>query len=281
MLIARRAKARPSGLAFSMGLLLLLAACTSDIAVPFADRAETLARQHGWQSHHLGNSDFAIAGYSRPFTSGQDLTVYIEGDGRAWLSKNRLSPDPTPLQPYALRLAVRHPQGNVAYVARPCQYTRTVSRACHVQYWSSHRYAPEILVVMDQAVDQLKVKSGAGRIRLVGFSGGGTVAALLSFIRDDVTELITISANLDHEYWTNLDGSSPLHGSSNAADIADSISHIPQRHFVGLRDEIVPPKVADSFLSRIHDPKNARIVKLEGFDHNCCWVDHWPAILGR
>lgn len=281
MHIVRLIGARPSGLAFSLLPLLILSACADNILVPFEDRAVELSAIHGWMAHDLGNRDFRVVGYSRPFVRSKNLTVYIEGDGRAWLSRNVISPDPTPVQPYALRLAVRHPAGNVAYLARPCQYTLGISPACHEQYWSSHRYAPEILQTMDQAVDQLKQVSGAQTLTLVGFSGGGTVAALLSFLREDVSELITVSANLDHQFWTGLDNSSPLYGSSNAADVANEISHIPQRHFVGAVDQIVPPQVVESYLGRMVDRSNTHVIKVEGFDHNCCWEGSWSSIVSR
>jgi hypothetical protein len=49
------------------------------------------------------------------------LTVYIEGDGFAWLSRSQASYDPSPLNPVGLELALRHPLGESAYLARTCQ----------------------------------------------------------------------------------------------------------------------------------------------------------------
>ena len=67
---------------------------------------------------------FKLTAYSRLDATGGPLTVFIEGDGRAWLSKYRLSEDPTPLHPVGLELAAADHSVNVVYMARPCQYKR-------------------------------------------------------------------------------------------------------------------------------------------------------------
>jgi esterase/lipase len=49
---------------------------------------------------------------------------------------------------------------------------------------------------MDAAVTALKRASGASRLRLVGYSGGGVMAMLLAARRDDVAQVVTIAAPL-------------------------------------------------------------------------------------
>ncbi|NIQ12880.1 MAG: alpha/beta hydrolase, partial [Candidatus Dadabacteria bacterium] len=79
----------------------------------------------------------------------------------------------------------------------------------------------------------------------VGYSGGGTVAALIATRRNDVSSLTTIAANLDHAEWTRLHHISPLTGSLNAVNFIDKIENIDQLHFVGGKDKIVPKEIID------------------------------------
>ena len=97
--------------------------------------------------------------------------------------------------------------------------------------------------------------------------------------RDDVEELVTVAANLDHKAWTGLHDISPLEGSLNAADVAALIQNVPQVHFVGADDDNVTPAIAQSYLARMTDPSNTKIVVVEGMSHNCCWTEIWRDLL--
>ena len=261
---------------------LVLSGCLSLFLSP-TEKAERLAAAHGWTKQVVRAGAFDLTGFSRRSTDrSETLTVYIEGDGRAWLSRSRLSGDPTPPDPDVLELAVRHPRGPVLYLARPCQYTvQRPARGCHPKYWAGHRYAPEVVASLSVAIDHAKRVSGTRQLVLVGFSGGGVVAALLAARRTDVVELVTLAANLDHAYWTRLDGLTPLSGSLNPADDADRLQAIPQTHFVGADDDVVSPSVVDAYARRMADRSRTRIVVLSGFDHSCCWVKNWPGLLAR
>ncbi len=273
--------ARRIRLALFLGVGLLMGGCS---LFPSPDeRASGLAAEHRWRKHVFPAGMFDLTGFSRlRGTAADRLTVYIEGDGRAWLSTSRLSPDPTPATPYVLELAVRHPAGNVLYLARPCQYVAQPSpRGCHPRYWSSHRYAPEVIASMGAAIDRVKRTAGARRLVLIGYSGGGVVAALLAARRDDVAELVTIAANLDHAYWTRLEELTPLHGSLNPADFTERLQKVPQRHFAGGDDDIVPPVIINAYVRRMTDRSRTRVIVLREFDHDCCWTENWPDLLKR
>ncbi len=132
---------------------------------------------------------------------------------------------------------------------------------------------------MNAVINQVKKEIGAGKIELYGWSGGGVVAALLAARRQDVVEIVTLAANMDHELWTRMDKLTPLSGSLNPADLTDVLENIPQRHFVGTDDVVVAPAVVKSYVDRMQDKSRTRIIMLNGYDHDCCWVDNWPAIL--
>ena len=125
----------------------------------------------------------------------------------------------------------------------------------------------------------LKDRFGCDRIELIGYSGGGTVAALVAARRKDVIHLVTVAANLDHALWTQQHDIAPLDGSLNPVDLWPRLARIPQVHFVGADDEIVDPSIAAAYRARFPRGSPIRIETIPGFDHHCCWAEQWPALL--
>ena len=117
------------------------------------------------------------------------------------------------------------------------------------------------------------------KIGLVGYSGGGAIAALIAARRPNVAWLVTVAANLDHKYWTNLHNLTPLSGSLNPADYAARLQSLPQLHLVGGKDTIVPPQVSQSYVNKFTDTSHIKVRRMTGFDHECCWVKVWPQLL--
>nr|VFK21495.1 MAG: hypothetical protein BECKLPF1236B_GA0070989_12592 [Candidatus Kentron sp. LPFa] len=155
----------------------MLSACAMLSPLDYTEQADKRASAAGWRKQQLTTPYFELSGYvpntKRP--KREVLTIYIEGDGRAWLSTYRISPDPTPRNPLALALALRHPSDQAAaYLARPCQYDNRARRPpCRPEYWSGKRFAPEVIAASLAAVDRLKRRVGAERVVLIGYSGGG------------------------------------------------------------------------------------------------------------
>lgn len=234
---------------------------------------------HQWQLHRF-DENLPLRALMRTGAKKSDLLrVYIEGDGRAWLDRSIPSPDPTPKNPVALHLALLDPAPHVAYLARPCQYIDTDERGtCNVRYWTSKRFAPEVVTVMNDAISKLKKISGAVKISLVGFSGGGAIAALVAAGRDDVLELITVAGVLDHTRWTELHGVVPLAASLNPVDVAGRLSGIRQLHFTGRNDRIVTPETNKRYFERL-DQKSLQLVMIDKQAHLCCWDKIWPDLL--
>ncbi len=265
-----------------LAILPLLAGClaTTGLRERF-ERAAEIAADGGLERRRFEAPPFILTGYQRGISGpGRALTVYIEGDGPAWVGRRRVAADPTPRDPLALRLAAADPAGKVLYLARPCQYTTAATaRGCDSRYWSSHRAAEEVVAATSAAIDQAKAASGASELTLVGYSGGGAVAALVAARRDDVKRLITVAATLDYPTWTTHHGVSPMPHSLNPAEVAGRLGRLPQTHFVGADDEVVPAKVARAYLARLPDLANARLVVVPDFDHRCCWAKAWPALV--
>lgn len=198
------------------------------------------------------------------------LAVYIEGDGFAWRNRRTPSHNPTPKSPVALELAMKNDDvdENTVYLARPCQYIDFKTQpACTQKYWTSHRFAPEVIQSTNAAITQLKEKYSANDIKLIGYSGGGGVAALVAAQRDDIIELITIAGNLDIEAWVQHHNISPLSGSLNPADYWKDLIDIPQTHYVGGKDKIVPPSIAQSYAAKFPNEKSPKIIIIEKANH--------------
>ncbi len=273
-----------------------LSACTS---IPQqAERvstADALAAQHDWQRVSLSTGLGPMVAYlprlgtSAGLATGAPLahavTVYIEGDGLAWLDAETPSDDPTPLNPLALRLALAQPGGQAAYLARPCQFVMQASQqmpfCTHPQAWTSHRFAAEVIAANHQALDQIKARLGADRITLVGYSGGGAVAALLAAERHDVLRLITVAGNLDHAAWTDLHRISPLSGSLNPADRTEQLEGLPQVHWVGAQDDNVPESVAQGFAQRFRASPRPEVRVVPQATHATGWVTQWGSLYAR
>ena len=245
-------------------------------------KVNQIADQACFSKESIPTHVFKLAAYTRLENQGKPLTVYIEGDGRAWLSKTRLANDPTPFHPLVLTLAALDRSPNVVYLARPCQYDSTAyEKPCESSYWSDKRFSEEVIASTDEAIDVLSKRVGASQINLIGYSGGGAVAVLVAARRHDILSLRTIAGNLDHEAVNRRQGVSPLNGSLNAIDTAVQVSTIPQEHLVGAKDKIVPGSVAQDFARRANNPSCIKIIEIPEASHSSGWVEAWPEILRR
>ncbi len=264
-------------------LTLALTACTDLSPQMRWQHADTLTQAASWHKLYLDAEPFQLAAYVPNQPANSDtLTIYIEGDGLAWLSRTRPSPDPTPRDPLALRLAMRHTPGDAVYLARPCQYAAPdAARECSARYWTSHRFAPEVIVATDHAISKLKQRYHAHSLVLVGYSGGGAVAALVAARRQDVTHLITVAGNLDTDAWTALHHTTPLTGSLNPADDWQALQTLRQTHFIGTTDNNITSAVFTAYAAHFPHEHQPRAIKVEGFDHHCCWVAQWPALYSQ
>jgi dienelactone hydrolase len=268
---------------FSTVLIVLFGACASDRLDAARREAAEIARSGGLERRLFEETTFALIGWERAGRSADGtLVVYLEGDGRGWINRGRIAEDPTPFDPIGLRLAVADPAPALLYLARPCQYVEGVAaHNCAPRYWTSARFAPEIVTATEAAIDRAKTEMGARRIELVGYSGGGVLAALVAAERHDVERLVTIAANLDLAAWTRLHAVTPLSESLDPTQFAAALSRIPQVHFVGAADEIVPPAILESYRRALGPKAPLDVIVLPDFTHECCWRDAWPDLLVR
>lgn len=261
-------------------LLATLAGCaTLPSPTERTRHADARAQARGWVAEDLEVGRFVLRSYHPRQGDGGLLTVYLEGDGLAWLSPSLPSADPTPLTPLALQLALAQPHGSAAYLARPCQFVG-IDR-CTSRDWTSARFAPEGVVDIGRAVDRLKASLGARELVLVGYSGGAAMALLLAARREDVRQVITVAGNLDPDAWAAWHRVQPLAASDNPARHRDELRALPQVHLVGGRDPVMPAELAQRFQAAYPAGTPSQVIEIPGFDHGCCWVQDWAALWKR
>ncbi len=268
--------------------LLTLAAVVTGCSIPTKNMRQNHANDIASQSNM---SKTIISAPPFEFTTYQKIkapqyhtaNIYIEGDGLAWITRRRISSDPTPSRPIALQLAILDPAPNVIYIARPCQYSgmSDSTKYCTNQYWTSHRFAPEIIQSINTVLDKLKSTHDFKKFNLIGFSGGAAVAILLAASRNDIHSIRTIAGNLDHEKVSEIHHVSPLTGSLNPADVSEQINYIPQSHFTGEDDRIVTSEVSKSYLHNAKDTHCIQVLELENTTHESGWTRVWGELLLR
>lgn len=244
--------------------------------------ADRLMVSAGFEKTEIAAGDLVFRAYTRLASRGEALTVYIEGDGLAWKSRSRLSEDPTPIRPTVLRLAAMDPSVNTAYLARPGQYLgRAQLKAVDPAHWSDRRFAEEVVHGMNAAVSELVRTAEASGVRLVGYSGGGAVAALIAARRTDVESIRTVAGNLDPEEVNRIHRVSPLTGSLSPMDEAARLARIPQIHYTGAEDKTVPPSIAERFKAAAGESGCITIRVIEGAGHEKGWLERWASLISE
>lgn len=263
-------------------LLLLLEGGCATLPSPGERQAaaDRIAEARGFERISIPSPHFTLTAYLRITRPGAPLNLYIEGDGTAWVNRVIRSEDPTPRSTLVMELAGQDPAANVAYLARPGQYLPAQVSPCDPAYWSDKRFASEVIAAMDGAVSILAGKARVEEINLIGYSGGGAVAALIAAGRSDVGSLRTIAGNLDPATLNRHHGVSPLDESSrNPMDVAAGLKGMPQRHFVGSGDKVVPAFITHSFLSRMGSSDFRELTVVEGATHSDGWRERWNSLL--
>lgn len=204
------------------------------------------------------------------------LYVYLDGDGSPWEQHRWIADDPTSTNPMILELMQQDNNPSI-FLGRPCYHGFNNSAACHFKYWTSHRYSREVINSMALALKRWLQQYPYKKIVLIGFSGGGTLAVLMAPELPGVQTVVTVAANLDVDAWSLYHRYLPLSESLNPATLSLN-THLKQIHIVGLNDTIVPAGLIKAYADK---QVNATYISYPHFDHHCCWVKEWPAILSK
>lgn len=268
----------PVKLVVSLSIVGILLAGCAVLQPPNARARALLAAKH---FEMLSPAGYTLAAVAHHGSDVQWLTVFTEGDGASWPQPSVHPRDPTPGRPLGLYLALAHFEQAassaeaVAYLGRPCQYLdEETLRTCPPSWWTLGRFGTAPLGLMNARLDELKTLAPNAKLRLVGYSGGGAMAALLASRRNDVACLVTVAAPLDTDAWTRAKNVSPLSQSSNPLDAAAALRGLPMTHFSGSRDDVVPPGVNQQFMQEAQTLE----VVMPGFDHDALWLKAWPSL---
>lgn len=264
-----------SGTVLTWGFLWLsLAGCALD---PVGS-SERLASAGGAVKSVVTGSEFRHVVFSRSSPEAARLHVYIGGDGRAFLGRYRVSRDPTPIEPLALRLMLADPVPAV-YVGRPC-YHGVSDDGCHPDHWTLGRYSEAVVASITSVIRDLGERHPEADLWLIGYSGGGVIALLSALRLERVVQVVTIAAPLDVAAWTDSHGYTPLMRSLDPARESRWPVRFGQLHYHGDRDRNVPPGLVRDFAGRLAaQGARAEFQVIPGFDHVCCWVDAWARLM--
>lgn len=219
---------------------------------------------YGWFPEHSSRSKESV------------VRIYIEGDGRGWIRRGRPALDSTPQNRLVQYLVQFDDKADVAYLGRPCQFVQ--GSGCEAKVWTFDRYHQYIVDVMSRAVDKVKVRGGYQQVEFVGYSGGGTVALLLAAQRNDVVSVRTVAGNLDPVYTNELHAVSEMPGALVPSHYREQLASIPQVHFYGQKDPVVPASVSEHYLEAF---KNKSCIQRQAVDadHRSNWAESWSELL--
>lgn len=261
-------------------LYVLLSACSS---IDTHEHAKQLAEHSGLIKHTTTIDGFVLTAYARLNNSKLPINVYIEGDGLAWFSRYELSTDPTPHEAIGLALAAQDTANNVLYLARPCQFNDFKTTPCDSAYWSNKRFSQKVINVMSDELQTFVSTDNLQKINLIGYSGGAVIAAIMAAQRNDVLSLRTVAGNLDHAYVNQFHHVNLMPESLNAIDVANKIKNIPQLHFIGKNDKVIPQEVAKRFIKhqQFTQQKTAQCAAIVEVDaeHQEGWITQWQKLL--
>lgn len=266
---------RKGALALRASTLTLLAATLLGACAMPATRFDATARREGLRRVEVTGTRFAHALYVKGIDAPGILHVYLEGDGSP-LVHGVASADPTPRSPLALHLLVSGPAPAIL-LGRPCYHGLQRQAACTPSLWTDGRYGEEVLASMEAALRQFLAGRPRAGIGWIGYSGGGVLAARLAPRFAESRFLLTIAANLDSAGWARAIPVPLSRDSANPAAGPPLPPSIRQRHFAGGEDTVVP----NAFTARGAGALGGTLTLIPGYDHVCCWLDAWPALLAE
>jgi hypothetical protein len=93
--------------------------------------------------------------------------------------------------------------------------------------------------------------------------------------------LRTVAGNLDHKTHSAYHKVAQLTGSINPPDLAPRLRAVPQIHFIGGQDEIVPPAVLHSYVQALGPTNCLQYQLVQEAAHDKGWVEKWPGLLAE
>ena len=249
--------------------LIALGSCMSA-----ADRFDAAASAAGLHRSSVEGAGFRHAIFANDVPGDGTLRIYLEGDGKPYVGR-AIATDPTTRHSLALALLAKDHR-SALYLGRPCYHGETGTAPCTPALWTTARYGEAVVTSMAAAAMRLIAERRARAVTWVGHSGGGTLAMLLAPRILQTCAVVSIGGNIDVAAWAGQ-AREDLSDSLDPATAPLLPAHIRQYHYVGGRDEVVPPAITAAALARTAET----LTVFEEFDHVCCWATIWSSILAR
>ncbi|HPD82613.1 MAG: hypothetical protein R3D88_06935 [Alphaproteobacteria bacterium] len=264
--------------------VLALSACGLDTEIK-TQTTEQIGRPAFMVDRFIDAGAFHLKAWERMHDRQKPATLYIEGDSGT-LANNAQGADifgSHPDMPVGLLLASRDKSGNVAHIARPCQYIKfPEDKGCDAAYTDQKRFTPEVINAYEAALDDIAKRYDITGFHLVGYDGGANIAAVLAGKRSDILSLRTVAGNLNPEFTSdNLEKNrKPLAENSVLATHYGSVlAHVPQHHFIGAADDVITPGVYHSYRQMVGLSDCLHYSLIEDADHTHGWTEKWPDLL--
>lgn len=264
---------KPSLLLFTLAVMWVLSGCTA--RKPVDNLREQVARHQGI-THIVTTPTFNIQTVEQLSHQSRTLRIYIEGDGRAWQRK-RPSIDPSPRNLVLLNLMFKDPYPDKLYMARPCQFVK--NKQCSSIWWTDKRYSQDVFEAMNTALNKIKARGKWKQFELIGYSGGGTLALLLAAHRNDIVSVRTVAGNVAPYFADRLHGLEPSSEAMDPLQFTEKLQSIPQWHFVGAKDKVVPATIVQHYMASFKDQRCIRYETIEHISHAKGWLSVWPSLL--
>tara|TARA_B100000787_G_C16192319_1_gene298280 strand:- start:1486 stop:2289 length:804 start_codon:yes stop_codon:yes gene_type:complete len=204
-------------------------------------------------------------------SNNKSLVLYIEGDGLSWIDRFTISSNPTPTDPIAFKLALIDKGDNIIYLARPCQYIW--SDTCNQDLWTTSQYSKVVLETYEEVLTELSTRYT--EIHIVGYSGGAGIAMYLGTTNNPkIKSIRTVAGNINHNELSKIIKISPLRKSINFYPLEKKANKIPQIHYYGNKDKVIPNELQQRFYLRNKENSCIKIKQAKA-SHNKGWLNFW------
>lgn len=236
------------------------------------NKAFELAQQTNYKPLVVNFSYFPIQIFYQEHQS-KHAAIYIEGDGLVINSHGDIALNPTPTDPMALKLAsVDRRSITKIVIHRPYHYV--VSENPNSKYWTTARYAPEVIQSISEVIKICQRRFNFETIELIAYSGGASVALLLTSRIKGIIKLISFAGNLDHKSWTRYHDTEPLIESLDPIENREILAKIKQIHFLGTDDDNTTLDLGIKYKEQINS-EMVKIIPIDGFSHDSNWPSIW------
>ena len=176
---------------------------------------------------------------------------------------------------YAGRISEFGADINIFMMARP-RYKSLNGNKSNGSHARKSRYSIANINRIAEVIQNLKNYYNSEKVILVGYSGGAGIAMYLGSIDNkSIKSIRTIAGNINHNELSKILKISRLKKSINFYSIEKKINTIPQVHYYGLKDKIVPNELQTSYKIRNSNNKCIKIKPVNKATHNEGWVDFW------